>query len=317
MSLRIAFYGVGDRARPYLDALARRREVELCAVCDIDRRSAEQTAAGWGAQVFLSYEPMLQQAQPDALWISVPPHLQGDVLLRAVQQRIPFFIEAPGAMNFDRARQYARLVSEARLVSAVGFPAHHVDITREGREYLGTNVVPLALGWWLRPAHATSATSALALLWNEACHLVDLLRYFCGAVASVQACPAGPGEEPGGLVVQLRFVRGTVGVLTLATFPRPGPRVELELLGEGWTLTLDEGPTWLRVAEHDKTTTLRSLTDLASEQVGAFLQAVATGDPSLVPASYADALDTLTICDAAIRSAREATAINLTEPDRS
>src|SRR5213082_2852187 len=111
--VRIAFYGVGDRARPYLNALSRRRDLSVAGVCDLDRRAAEQVAAGWEAQVFLSYEAMLQDASPDALWVCVPPHLQGDVLLRAVEQRVPFFVAAPGAMDHDRAQHYGRLVREA------------------------------------------------------------------------------------------------------------------------------------------------------------------------------------------------------------
>src|SRR5262245_19812644 len=90
---RLAFYGTGPRARPYLEALGRLPHVTVAAVCDVDRRAAEQTAAGWGARVFLSYEAMLQEAKPDALWACMPPPLQGDVLLRAAEHGIPFFVE--------------------------------------------------------------------------------------------------------------------------------------------------------------------------------------------------------------------------------
>src|SRR5262245_51654856 len=78
MSFYLAFYGAGDAARPYLDALARRPDVQVTAVCDLDRRTAEQVAAGWNAQVFLSYDAMLSEVRPDALWVCVAPHLQGD-----------------------------------------------------------------------------------------------------------------------------------------------------------------------------------------------------------------------------------------------
>src|SRR5262245_4062033 len=104
MAHKIAFYGVGERAQPYLRALAGRTDVRVAAVCDLDPRAARQAAAGWEAQVFLSYEAMLQEAQPDALWVCVPPHLQGDVLLKAAGQRVAFFVEPPGAMDYERAR---------------------------------------------------------------------------------------------------------------------------------------------------------------------------------------------------------------------
>src|SRR5262249_6226487 len=157
MTINIAFYGAGEAARPYLDALARRGDVQLVGVCDLDRRSAEQVAAGWGAPVFLRSEAMLQEISPDALWVCVPPSLQGDVLPRAVEKRVPFFVQPPGATDHERAVQVGRLVREANLVSGVGFSAAYTDVAREAREYVGTNVVPLAVGWWLRPALETSA----------------------------------------------------------------------------------------------------------------------------------------------------------------
>jgi predicted dehydrogenase len=316
MTMQVAFYGAGEQARPYLDVLGRRADVQLAAVCDLDRRAAEQVAAGWGARVFLSYEAMLQEASPNALWVCVPPELQGDVLLRAAGLRIPFFVDPPGAINHERAVLYGQAVREAKLVTAVGFPTAYTDVAREAREYLGTNLVPLALGWWLRPGRDAGTAPAVHLLWNEASLLIDALRYFCGEVTRAHAFAAGnaPAASAGGLVLHLQFARGTTAVLTLATYPRPEPRVELELLGEGWSLTFGEELASLRVAEHDKTTILRRLNHPAEDQVTSFLGAVAAGDLSAVATSYADALCTLSVCHAAALSALEGRPIDIPSP---
>ncbi len=307
MTMNLVFFGAGEQARPYLDVLARRADVQLVGVCDTDRRAAEQVAVGWNTRVFPTCEAMLAEAHPDVLWVCVPPARQGDVLLRAAGQRVPFFVDPPGAVEHERAVQVAKLVGEARLVSAVGFLAAYTDVAREAREYLGTNTLPLALGWWLKPARESSDSSALGLLWNEACVQIDALRFFNGEVKRVHAFAAGnaPPQSAGGLVLHLEFVRGTTAVLTLATFPRPEPRVELELSGEGWSLAFDEGMNSLRVAEHDKTTILRRLNKPVEEQVNTFLEAVATGEPASVPTGYSDALATLTVCHAASLSATE------------
>src|SRR5437870_367970 len=100
---QVAFLGVGAAAQPYLDALARRADVVLTAVCDVDRRAAEQTAAGWGAAVVPHAEGMFDSAPPDALWICLPPHLQTSAVQQAAQRRIPFFIVPPGATDFSGA----------------------------------------------------------------------------------------------------------------------------------------------------------------------------------------------------------------------
>jgi predicted dehydrogenase len=319
MSQAIAFFGAGDRARPYLDALGRRPDVQVTAVCDLDRRAAEQTAAGWGARVYLSYEAMLEEARPDALWVCVAPHLQGDVILKAIERNIPFFVEAPGAVDFRRALLYGRRVEEAGLVTAVGFSGRYGDVVQEAREYLGAHPIPLALGWWLAPAADGVPGGAAGLLWTDACRLVDAFRFFCGEVTRVRALNAGganAGGSPGalgGLVVQMEFERGGVGMLTCATFARPEPRIELEMLGEGWSIGFGPGLATLRLAETDKTTILRCLNDPAADQADAFLKALASGDSAGIPVDYTDALKTLAVCHAAVISALEGRLVGVAE----
>jgi predicted dehydrogenase len=312
MRLRIAFYGTGPRAQPYLTALAPLAEVEIVAVCDLDRRAAEQTAAGWRAQVFLSYEAMLDDVRPDALFIGVPAHLQGDVLLRAAERRIPFLVAPPGAASWAQALLYAQLVEETKTVTAVGFSSRYADVVREAREYLGANPIPLALGWWLCPG-AGEVVAATTLLWSDMCQLLDTLRLFCGEVTRVRTLTAGAGNAPGGLVVQLEMAGGTVGMLTCATFARPEPRIELELLGEGWSLGLGRDLSSLRLDERDKSTVLRCLNDPAAEQARAFLKALAAGDRNGVGPSYHEALAIMAVCEAAALSARESRPVEVDE----
>jgi predicted dehydrogenase len=177
--------------------------------------------------------------------------------------------------------------------------------------------VPLALGWWLR--HSEDAATALDLLWRDGCRLVDALRFFCGDVTRVQALT--PNNAPGGLVVQLQFAAGGVGVLTCAAYPRPEPRVQVELLGDGWSLEFG-GPgsdvsqflAPLRLTERDRTTILRCMNTPASDHVAAFLGAVSARDPLAVAGSLNDALATLNICHAAARSAKEGKAVDIVGP---
>jgi len=314
MALSLAFFGAGSLATPYLDALRHRQDVQVTAVCDLDRRAAEQVAAGWGAKVHLSHESMLRESQPDALWICVPPHLQGDVLLKAIDLRMPFFVCPPGAAEFELGKKCAMLIDKARLVTAVGFPGRDADVVQEAREYLGANVVPLALGWWLAPPLDSQAQpGVIGQLWSDACGAVDGLRFFCGEVTRVRAVTPGERASAGGLVLQLEFASGTVGMLTCATFARPEPRIELELLGEGWSLRFGRDLTSLRLDEHDKTTILRCLTNPAARQAAAFLEAVAQKNPAGVSVPYAEALRTMAVCHAAAVSVRENRAVDLAE----
>ncbi len=314
MTIRIAFFGAGELAQPYLNALARRTDVELVGVCDADMRAAEQIAVGWNATVFSHYEEMMIQTTPDALWICVPTRMQTDVILQAAERAIPFFVEPPGAVDFSHARTYSRSVARNNIPTVVGYFGRFSDVVSEAREYLGTNPIPMALGWWLCPPNEDMPSpTASGLLWHDGCRLVDGIRSFCGNVTRVRALAAGVGGESGGLVVQFEFESGTVGMLTCASFARPAPRIELEMLGEGWSLNLAKDLTRLQLDEHDKSTILRCLNDPRADLVEAFLQAVQTKDPNLVAPSYTDALNTLAACEAARVSVKEGRTVPVDE----
>lgn len=306
MALRIAFFGVGELAEPYLRALARLPELEMAGVCDADRRAAETVAAGWNTRVFSAYDRMLEETRPDALWICLDSHLQSDVILKAAALRIPFFVVPPGAADFERLYHCAQAVRDARVTTAVGFQASFVDLMKEAREYVGANTVPLAIGWWL--AVDEGVADAADLLWKKACFHIDAMRYFCGPVARVRTL----SSHGGGIILQLEFVGGTVGTLTCATFARPEPRRELELLGEGWSMLFGDQLQSLQLAEQDKTTILRSLNNPAQEATIAFLEAIA-GKPTPQLISYLDAVETLAVCQAAFISQRENRVVELRE----
>jgi predicted dehydrogenase len=315
--MNIAFFGVGASAQPYLDALSRSKDAAVTGVCDSDRRAAEQTAAAWGARVFADAESLLAESGPDAVWICASPQLQTAAVTKAVERRVPFFLTPPGAPDFASAAECEQAGREAKLVTAVGFATRHTDVVREAHEYLGANPVPLALGWWLRsPSDGDGSRTACELLWHDGCRLVDALRFFCGEVSRVHALT--PADTPGGLVVQLQFASGGVGVLTCAAYPRPEPRIQVELLGDGWSLEFgglgsdsSHFLAPLRLTERDRTTILRSMNNPAADQTAAFLDAVAAADPSAVADNLTDALATLNICHAAAVSAKEGRAVEI------
>jgi predicted dehydrogenase len=291
METRIAFFGTGELARPYLRALSKRTDVRVVGVCDPDPRTAAEAASGWAAKVYPHFEPMLKETSPDALWVCVPPRMQSDVLRLAADLRIPFFVEPPGAANFDAAREIQRKVEAAKLPTAVGYSARYVDVIREAKEYLGINAVPLAMGWWLS-GPADGVANAAELLWSDACRLIDLLRFFCGNISAVNAVASGTDA----LALQMRMEKGTIATIAVAAHVMAEPRVELELLGEGWYFRFQEALTVLRLAERDKTTIVRQMNAPHAEHVAAFLDAVRTRKELAV--GYADAVETVRVLEA-------------------
>src|SRR5262249_15355242 len=106
---------------------------------------------------------------------------------------------------------------------------------------------------------------------------------------------------------------GGVGVLTCASFRRPETRLEVELIGEGWSLSFEGSLASLQLVERDRTTTLRRLNSPAADHAAAFLEAVASCDPTRLAARYAESLRTVEVCRAAILSAQAGRPVAITE----
>jgi predicted dehydrogenase len=282
----------------------------MIGVWDPDVRVAEEVAAGWSARVGRDAAALLDD-QPEAVWVCTEPAHQGDVVLQCAQRRIPFFALPPGCADFERARATARLLQTQSLVTAVGFPARHTDIVREAREFLGETPVPLLSASWLRTAEEGMPRESLRTIWTEACVLVDALRLFAGDVARVWAVSVG--EAHSGVQVQMQFEGGAAATFTCATFARPEPKCQLELVAAGSALALSDEFGSLRLEEADRTSILRRMNNPASEMTTAFLRAVEERDPAVVQPDFADAFRTLAVCRAAAIAAEEQRIVALSE----
>lgn len=308
--MRIAFYGVGERAEPYLRMLARRPGIDVIGIWDNDLRIAEETAVGWKARVQPDAAALLADA-PEAVWICAPASHQGDMALQCAQRRIPFFAVPPGCVDFERARAAARTLAGQNLVTAVGFPTRHTDIVREAREFLADTPVLLLTGSWLRTAVDEAPRDSVRTLWADASVLIDALRVFAGDVTRTWAVTVG--EDSAGLSVQIQFAGGAAATLTCATLARPDSRASLEMHAPGSSLEFLDAFASLRLEEADRTSILRRMNNPAAEAATAFLEAVEANDSSAVEPSFSDAFRTLAVCRAAAISVAENRIVELSE----
>jgi predicted dehydrogenase len=307
--VRVALYGADEPAGPYIDALARRPDIELIAVCDADRRAAEQIAAGWAAGVYAKFPTLLSETNPEAVWICAPPQAQGEAVLECALRAIPFFVVPPGCSDFERARACFHTLQSRPLVTAVGYPVRLTDIFLEAGEYLRENKVVVARGCWVgQPAQGGSQEGS-RLLWTDACVLIDALRLLVGEATEVRTIKSGDTA----VQVQIAFEGGATADLTCAAFDRPSPRVDLEVLAANSTLTFREELTRMELEEADRTTILRQMNRVEEKATSAFLEAVQESKQELVSPSFADAFRTLAVCQAALRSIEEQRVVPVSE----
>jgi UDP-N-acetyl-2-amino-2-deoxyglucuronate dehydrogenase len=239
--LRFAIIGAGKVAAVHAAALERIPDARLVAVAG---RSAQRTMAladRYGAQTAPSTEAMLAGGRDalDVAIVATPHPLHAGHALAAIEAGLDVVIEKPMALTppdcdrlieaADRAGVMVSVVSQRRWYEAVRRVRAAIDDGRIGEPTLGTLDV---LGWRGAEYYAmddwrgTAAGEGGGVLVNQAVHQLDLLRWFMGPVAEVDARTANlnhPGLEVEDTVVAtIRFATGALGVVTASNSQRPG-----------------------------------------------------------------------------------------------
>jgi UDP-N-acetyl-2-amino-2-deoxyglucuronate dehydrogenase len=239
--LRFGIVGAGKVAEVHAAALARIADARLVVVAG---RSTERTAAlatRHGARAAATIEAMLAPGRDDldVAIVATPHPLHAAHALAAIEAGLHVVIEKPMALtatDCDRVIEAARsagvivsAVSQRRWYEAVRRVRMAIDDGRIGEPALGTLEV---LGWRGPEYYAmddwrgTAAGEGGGVLVNQAVHQLDLLRWFMGPVAEVDAL-AGNLNHPGlevedSVVATIRFTSGALGVVTASNSQRPG-----------------------------------------------------------------------------------------------
>lgn len=130
---RICFIGCGDHANRFIyPALAALPDVELAAVCSLNRAKAELNARKHGAgRACTDYREMIRAEQPDAVIVVGPPQLHYEAGLYCIERRIPFWTEKPSGSDVRQARELAELAEKNGVYGQVGFMMRHSAVIRE------------------------------------------------------------------------------------------------------------------------------------------------------------------------------------------
>jgi predicted dehydrogenase len=313
-TVRIGFVGTGGIAQAHLDALSQIEGVELVAFCDLDASRAEAAAARFSGRAYADYEQMLREQSLDALYVCVPPHGHEGAEERAAERGIHLFVEKPVARTLERARQIEAAIRKAGVLSSVGYHFRYYGATERARERLQGLPIALSIGYWHggMPGVAWWRKHALSggQLIEQTTHIVDLARYLVGEIVEVHAyfaqgvapLPYSDGDVSEAGVVALRFANGAVGTITNTCMLNTPGEVALKIYTPDRVLEIG----WARLVETEanRREEYNSRDNPYLNEDRLFIEAIRTGDASLIRAPYADAVRTLAVTLAADESAR-------------
>ena len=249
--LKVGLIGAGGISRQHLPGYQLAPDdIRLTAVCDIREDAALKFADEAGVDaVFTSADEMLEQSDIDAVDICTIHDQHAPLAIAAARAGKHVLLEKPMAISLDECR--AILEANAGELGQIWSARCDTFLTAA----LDDGAQPIAprSGWW----GFDGKRGGGGVITMLSVHHLDLMRYFVGEVARVDARiwtgnPSFTNNAEDRAVATLEFENGAVGMLTASFSSRAPWAFQLLLMGEhgsAWTPpSTDPSPLmWHRV----------------------------------------------------------------------
>ncbi|WP_217595122.1 Gfo/Idh/MocA family protein [Cohnella sp. GbtcB17] len=334
-TMNIGVIGAGVIGKRHMGNLAKRDDVRIAAVCGTDAGKTDSVAAEYGAESLTDYGQLFERVPLDAVFVCTPPGVRLGPIREAARRGIACFVEKPPARSVREAQEIEAIVRESGIVCSVGFMYRYAGAVAKARELILGSGGPVPI---VRSVHVCAAglpeaptprwlldkANSGGPMFDQAIHLIDAARYIVGAqsgeVEAIHAFGAN-AQRPKSVdytvednfVVNLAYARGTVQTHT-HSWGVEKPRVEIELLGRDYRLTVDLSRLGSRLYgdfRGEEVSMHFPDENMYADEAAAFLAAARSGDRSSIRSSYADAARSLELVVRANESADEGRSIRL------
>jgi predicted dehydrogenase len=268
---------------------------------------------------------MLDEQKVDAVYLSLPPFAHGEIEFDIIERGLPFFVEKPVALQLSLANEIAAAVREKNLMTCVGYQLRYAGSVDAARAVLQGATIGLVSGfYWCGSGRAMVGRwwewkeQSGGQLVEQATHTIDMMRYLGGEIEEVfsyqdqRILGKDITDCPDVTTILLRFANGAAGAFTCTSALHASDFyanfVDLTFNDSRlrWTYestTITTGP---EVREAAGKAIFNSVDD-------AFVQALKTGDRSVIRSDYDEALRTLAVTLAANKSAQSGQPVRIDE----
>ena len=226
--VNLGLLGVGLIGKRHAEIILKSKDAKLVAVADPDP-TAEKYAKEIGVDYFSNLSEMISSSSLDGVIIATPNNLHVEHGLECIQKRIPSLIEKPLASSANDAEIISRAAQDNSVAVLVGHHRRHNPIIRAAKKIVAAGEIGdvrsfHANCWLFKPDEYFEES-----VWRtkkgagpvsvNLVHDIDLLRYICGEVVSVQAqtIKSRRGHENEDVAsVLLRFDTDIVGTISVS-----------------------------------------------------------------------------------------------------
>ena len=251
--VNLGLLGVGLIGKRHAEIILKSKDAKLVAVADPDP-SAEKYAKEIGVSYFKSLSEMLSSSSLDGVIIATPNNLHVEHGIECIQKNIPSLIEKPLASTAQDAAIISKASEDSGVPVLVGHHRRYNPIIKAAKKIVDSGEIGdvrsfHANCWLFKPDEYFEES-----VWRtkkgagpvsvNLVHDIDLLRYICGEVVSVQAqtIKSRRGHENEDVAsVLLRFDTDIVGTISVSdTIVSPW----------SWELTAKENPAYPPTSEN-------------------------------------------------------------------
>ena len=329
MALRIGIVGMGGIGNRHAQVYMEDELSEVVAVCDIIKERADAAAEKYHAKRFYSVQEMLDSGiELDACSMCTAGVENGGdhyvPTMELLGAGLPVLGEKPISNEVEKGREMVALAKEKNVPYAIDLNHRFTPAALLARKWvdegrLGTLHI-MNMTMWINNPNETSPWFHLRALHP---HSIDVMRYFCGSVKSVQAfMMKGEGRTIwSNAQVNMLFENNVVGHLTGSYDAGGSYGLErCEVVGSKGRFVLEDACEELtfyarRSIEKEKYFYLggmRSFGETFTSRIHRWLEQLTEGaKPEEIDGSGADALAVQEIIEAAIRSFETHTVIDL------
>jgi len=248
MTVRFAILGPGKVARVHADALARVPDARLVAVSGRNVERAEVLAAAFGARSDPSLDATIERGGVDAVIVCTPHPVHAEQAIAAARAGLHVVVEKPMALTVADADAMIAAALEAGVVlSVVSQRRWYAPVLRVRAAIKGGRIGEPGLasvevlGWRGADYYAMDAWRGTQIgegggvLVNQAAHQLDLLRWFLGPVAEVDAWTSNVNhpelDVEDTVVAAIRFASGALASFVASNSQQPGLHANVHVHG--------------------------------------------------------------------------------------
>lgn len=255
--VKFAIVGVGAMGSAHCKTVGSIRNLELVAVCDIDRERADEIASQYDVPAFYSHKDLLKAKVADAVMVATPHYDHTTIGIDVLKAGLHLLVEKPISVHKADCQKLIKAHKNKKQVFSAMFnqrtDPHYIklkELIDKGELGRITRINWTITSWYRTQRYydsggwrATWSGEGGGVLMNQCPHQLDLMTWLFGEPETVQANIAigkyHDIEVEDEVTAYMTYKGGATGVFITSTGEAPTTN-RLEVLGTGGKVVIEK-----------------------------------------------------------------------------